>query len=338
MPPEQADNQNTQDPHRIVRCAAQPEVLWCQHHCGIWRSGRQRRELERGAGAPVSSTSASRSRCIRTPATAWFVPAQADERRVPSTARSSSTARVTAARHFETLRAGCRRHLLRPRLPPRPGGGRRHHARCCWAARPAACGRAPTRAMRWDRLGATCRRSSPSPSAERAARGGRPSTQPQLPGLADEVVSRSCGAPRWRRCVTRLPGRCRARRRGCCWSTGGSCGSLPGARCLAFGDQRRPEFEDRFLARRACAPRHAGTRAHFVVVARLHEEHSRRAPALRRSSTPPRAGRTAPDPKQLAMWPTRASKLRSQPLLHCAYSAPWRETTSRCRRRGGRAA
>ena len=38
MPPERADDQNTQDPHRIVRCAAQPEVLWCQHHCGIWRS------------------------------------------------------------------------------------------------------------------------------------------------------------------------------------------------------------------------------------------------------------------------------------------------------------
>ena len=38
MPPEQAGNPNTQDPHRIVRCAARPEVLWCQHHCGIWRS------------------------------------------------------------------------------------------------------------------------------------------------------------------------------------------------------------------------------------------------------------------------------------------------------------
>ena len=38
MPPERAGEPNIQDPHRIVRCAAQPEVLWCQHHCGIWRS------------------------------------------------------------------------------------------------------------------------------------------------------------------------------------------------------------------------------------------------------------------------------------------------------------
>ena len=29
MPPEQADNQNTQDPHRIVRCAGEPDKFWC---------------------------------------------------------------------------------------------------------------------------------------------------------------------------------------------------------------------------------------------------------------------------------------------------------------------
>ena len=38
MPPEKTDDQNVQDPHRIVRCRAQPEVLWCQHHNGIWRT------------------------------------------------------------------------------------------------------------------------------------------------------------------------------------------------------------------------------------------------------------------------------------------------------------
>ena len=38
MPPEEAENPNVQDPHRIQRCTAQPHVLWCQHHGGIWRS------------------------------------------------------------------------------------------------------------------------------------------------------------------------------------------------------------------------------------------------------------------------------------------------------------
>jgi len=38
MPPEQAENPNVQDPHRVVRCRAQPDTLWTQHHNGIWRS------------------------------------------------------------------------------------------------------------------------------------------------------------------------------------------------------------------------------------------------------------------------------------------------------------
>ena len=33
-----ADDPDTQDPHRIVRCASAPDMLWTQHHCGIYRS------------------------------------------------------------------------------------------------------------------------------------------------------------------------------------------------------------------------------------------------------------------------------------------------------------
>jgi hypothetical protein len=66
MPPEQAGSPNTQDPHRIVRCAAQPDVLWTQHHNGIWRSTDVRRELAGGDRPRRCRTSASRSACIRT--------------------------------------------------------------------------------------------------------------------------------------------------------------------------------------------------------------------------------------------------------------------------------
>ncbi|WP_062794345.1 WD40/YVTN/BNR-like repeat-containing protein, partial [Cupriavidus metallidurans] len=38
MPPEQRGDANTQDPHRVVQCAANPDVLWTQHHCAIFRS------------------------------------------------------------------------------------------------------------------------------------------------------------------------------------------------------------------------------------------------------------------------------------------------------------
>jgi hypothetical protein len=38
MPPEQQSNANIQDVHRMARCAARPEVVWVQHHGGIYRS------------------------------------------------------------------------------------------------------------------------------------------------------------------------------------------------------------------------------------------------------------------------------------------------------------
>ena len=38
MPPELAGQKETQDPHRVARCAAAPDVMWMQHHCGIFRS------------------------------------------------------------------------------------------------------------------------------------------------------------------------------------------------------------------------------------------------------------------------------------------------------------
>ena len=38
LPAESADDGNTQDPHALVQCRAQPDALWVQHHCGIYRS------------------------------------------------------------------------------------------------------------------------------------------------------------------------------------------------------------------------------------------------------------------------------------------------------------
>ena len=38
MPPERRFDGNIQDVHRIAACAAQPDVLWVQHHGGMYRS------------------------------------------------------------------------------------------------------------------------------------------------------------------------------------------------------------------------------------------------------------------------------------------------------------
>jgi hypothetical protein len=105
MPPEMADNANIQDPHRIVRCPAAPEVLWCQHHNGIWRSvdnGAQWQEIR----APLSSFGFAVAVHPQDPQTAWFVPAEADERRVPVAAALAVSRTRDGGHNFETLRSG----------------------------------------------------------------------------------------------------------------------------------------------------------------------------------------------------------------------------------------
>lgn len=105
MPPERAHDQNIQDPHRIVRCAAQPQVLWCQHHNGIWRS------TDNGAGwqevkAPLSSFGFAVAVHLGDGDTAWFVPAVKDERRVPVDAALAVTRTRDGGASFEVLRTG----------------------------------------------------------------------------------------------------------------------------------------------------------------------------------------------------------------------------------------
>jgi photosystem II stability/assembly factor-like uncharacterized protein len=83
MPPEKAYYENTQDPHRVVQCAAAPDLWWAQHHNGVFRSrdsGRSWTEIETcrpsafGFGVAVHP---------RDPETAWLVPAVKDECRIP---------------------------------------------------------------------------------------------------------------------------------------------------------------------------------------------------------------------------------------------------------------
>ena len=38
MPPEQRETPIAQDIHRLARCAAHPDIVWCQHHNGVFRS------------------------------------------------------------------------------------------------------------------------------------------------------------------------------------------------------------------------------------------------------------------------------------------------------------
>jgi hypothetical protein len=106
MPPEQAGDPNTQDPHAIVRCAARPEVLWCQHHCGIWRSTDTAASWQEVKNVPVSGFGFAVAVHPQDPLTAWFVPAAADQKRVPVDTAMVVNRTRDGGQTFETLRAG----------------------------------------------------------------------------------------------------------------------------------------------------------------------------------------------------------------------------------------
>ena len=106
MPPEQGENPNTQDPHRIVRSPTQPDVLWCQHHNGIWRSGDNARSWQEVTSAPGSSFGFAVAVHPEQADTAWFVPGVADQQRVPVGGALAVNRTRDGGRSFEALRAG----------------------------------------------------------------------------------------------------------------------------------------------------------------------------------------------------------------------------------------
>jgi hypothetical protein len=106
MPPELAEDGNTQDPHRIVRCPSRPDVLWCQHHGGIWRSGDNAVSWQEVTGVPLSSFGFSVAVHPQDADTAWFVPGIKDEKRVPVAGALAVNRTRDGGRSFDTLRSG----------------------------------------------------------------------------------------------------------------------------------------------------------------------------------------------------------------------------------------
>lgn len=111
MPPERAGEQNIQDPHQIVQCAAAPDVLWCQHHNGIWRTvdgGKFWQWIGHDAQAkvPLSDFGFAVAVHPRDPEIAWFVPAAADQKRIPVDAALAVTRTRDGGKSFDVLRNG----------------------------------------------------------------------------------------------------------------------------------------------------------------------------------------------------------------------------------------
>ncbi|VUD56368.1 hypothetical protein TDB9533_02023 [Thalassocella blandensis] len=105
MPPDQAENPATQDPHRMVQCAGNPDVLWVQHHCGIFLS-EDRGESWRDIKASPSAFGFAVAVHPNKPGTAWFVPAQKDEKRYPVNYEFVVNKTEDYGKTFTTIRAG----------------------------------------------------------------------------------------------------------------------------------------------------------------------------------------------------------------------------------------
>jgi hypothetical protein len=106
MPPERCGDPIVQDVHMLARCAAHPEIMWCQHHNGVFRSV--------DAGANWHEITAIRPSKFgfavvahpHDPETAWFVPAIKDERRIPVDGKVVVARTRDGGESFEVLSNG----------------------------------------------------------------------------------------------------------------------------------------------------------------------------------------------------------------------------------------
>jgi photosystem II stability/assembly factor-like uncharacterized protein len=105
MPEGQRGEPNIQDPHRMVRCAAAPDAVWVQHHCGIFRSRDNGNHWQRIYAQP-SAFGFAVAVHPRDPDTAWFVPAVKDALRVPVDGQFVVTRTRDGGDTFEALRNG----------------------------------------------------------------------------------------------------------------------------------------------------------------------------------------------------------------------------------------
>ncbi|MEX0775644.1 MAG: hypothetical protein WD042_07995 [Phycisphaeraceae bacterium] len=106
MPPDQAMQPQTQDPHRLVQCPADPDQCWVQHHNGIFQSrdgGANWREI---TTAKPSSFGFAVVVHPRDPKTAWFVPGHSDELRTTVGGKLVVSRTRDGGESFDILTAG----------------------------------------------------------------------------------------------------------------------------------------------------------------------------------------------------------------------------------------
>ena len=106
MPPDRQADPLVQDVHRMVACARRPDVLWAQHHNGVFRSTDGAASWHEIRECALSAFGFAVAVDPNDGDTAWFVPAIKDEKRVPVNAQLAVTRTRDGGRTFEVLREG----------------------------------------------------------------------------------------------------------------------------------------------------------------------------------------------------------------------------------------
>lgn len=106
MPPDLAYDPNIQDPHRLTQSLADPEVMWVQHHNGIFHSRDGAAHFQEVPEVSPATFGFAVCADPTDPQTAWFVPGVKDECRVPVDGRLVVTRTQDGGESFEALSAG----------------------------------------------------------------------------------------------------------------------------------------------------------------------------------------------------------------------------------------
>lgn len=105
VPPDEKHEPVMQDPHMLVQCACDPDKHWVQHHNGVFRSTNDLKswtELQ----PPVSNFGFAVAVHPADAETAWLVPAEDDEFRIPVGGKMLVTRTRDGGKTWQELREG----------------------------------------------------------------------------------------------------------------------------------------------------------------------------------------------------------------------------------------
>lgn len=106
MPPDRQYDPNVQDPHQMVQCRAEPDVLWVQHHNGVFRSTDGAASWQEITTVKPAAFGFAVAVHPEDPDTAWLVPGESDERRLPVKGRVVVARTRNGGKSFQVLTKG----------------------------------------------------------------------------------------------------------------------------------------------------------------------------------------------------------------------------------------